>query len=143
MILCNRADLDYKRACFDAHNRWLAGYREHRPHRLLGLGHIAMCTPDGGIRDMRAMKALGWRSVMMSGEPGVEDYDSPIYDDFWAAPVELGMPPSFRILTMRCHFGVHRLRQSMSPPTMSTTVARHSAAWRCRDRRSVLRRSCP
>ena len=30
------------------------------------------------------MKALGMRGVMMPGNPAVEDYDSPIYDDFWA-----------------------------------------------------------
>jgi hypothetical protein len=41
------------------------------------------------------------------------------------------------------HSRLHRLRQSRSRPTMSTVVARQSAAWRWRRRRSVLRRSCP
>ena len=39
------------------------------------------------------------RGVMMPGNPAVEDYDSPIYDAFWEACVDLEMVPSFHILT--------------------------------------------
>jgi len=42
---------------------------------------------------------MGLRGVMMPGNPAVEDYDSPIYDEFWAACVDLRMVPSFHILT--------------------------------------------
>jgi predicted TIM-barrel fold metal-dependent hydrolase len=101
MILCNHPDLDYKKACFDAYNRWLGGYCSAHPDRLLGLGQTAMRTPDEGIADLQAMKELGLRGVMMPGQPGVEDYDSPAYDEFWAATVALRMVPSFHILTMR------------------------------------------
>ena len=38
---------------------------------------------------------------MMPGNPAVEDYDSPVYDDFWEAAIELGLPLSFHILTTR------------------------------------------
>ena len=38
---------------------------------------------------------------MMPGHPGVEDYDSPVYDDFWRAAIDLGLPLSFHILTTR------------------------------------------
>jgi len=101
MILCNHPDLDYKRACFEAYNRWLAGYCAAHPDRLLGLGQTAMRSPDEGIADLESIRALGLRGVMLPGEPGVEDYDSPAYDEFWAATVALGLPPSFHILTMR------------------------------------------
>ena len=36
---------------------------------------------------------------MLPGYPGVADYDDPMYDEFWDAIVELGLPPSFHILT--------------------------------------------
>jgi predicted TIM-barrel fold metal-dependent hydrolase len=101
MILCNLTDLDYKKACFDAYNRWIAGYCAAHPQRLVGLGQSAMRTPEEGIADLEAMKALGLRGVMMPGQPGLEDYDSRIYDEFWAATVELGVVPSFHILTMK------------------------------------------
>ncbi|GAC1592200.1 MAG: amidohydrolase family protein [Acidimicrobiales bacterium] len=101
MVLCNLDDLEYKKACFDAYNRWLAGYCGAHPDRLLGLGQTAMRTPDEGIADLESIKALGLRGVTMPGEPGVEDYDSPVYDEFWEALIALELPPSFHILTMK------------------------------------------
>ena len=101
MMICNLADADYKKACFDAYNRWLAGFCAAHPTRLLGLGQTAMRSPDEAIADLHAIKALGLRGVTMPGQPVVEDYDSPVYDEFWAACVELDLPPSFHILTMR------------------------------------------
>jgi predicted TIM-barrel fold metal-dependent hydrolase len=59
-----------------------------------------MRTPDDGIRDLQAIHDLGLRGVMLPGLPGVDDYDSPLYDEFWEASIELGLPLSFHILTM-------------------------------------------
>ena len=36
-----------------------------------------------------------------TGVPAVEDYDSPIYDEFWETAIELGLPLSFHILTTK------------------------------------------
>jgi predicted TIM-barrel fold metal-dependent hydrolase len=101
MAICNHRDLDYKKACFDAYNRWLEGYCSAHPHRLLGIGQTAMRTPAEGISDLEAITAKGLRGVMMPGHPGVDDYDSPAYDDFWEAAIESGLPLSFHILTTR------------------------------------------
>jgi uncharacterized protein len=101
MQLCNHRDFDYKKACFDAYNRWIAAYCSAHPDRLLGAGQTAMRTPEEGIEDLKAIKALGLRGVMMPGDPAVDDYDSPAYDAFWEAAVELGLPLSFHILTTR------------------------------------------
>jgi uncharacterized protein len=101
MVLCNHKDLDYKKACFDAYNLWIAEYCSAHPERLLGCGQTAMRTPAEGIRDLEAIRAAGLRGVMMPGHPGVEDYDSPVYDDFWRAAIDLGLPLSFHILTTR------------------------------------------
>ena len=105
MVLCNHKDLDYKKACFDAYNRWITAYCESHPTRLLGVGQTAMRTPEEGIRDLEAIRNAGLRGVMLPGHPGVEDYDSPVYDDFWRAAIDLGLPLSFHILTTRSeHF---------------------------------------
>jgi len=101
MILCNHPDPDYKKACFDAYNLWIADYCSPNPARLLGLGQTAMRSPDEGIKDLGRVKAMGLRGVMMSGFPVMEDYDSPIYDEFWEAAIEMQMPLSFHILTSR------------------------------------------
>ena len=101
MIICNLSDLDYKRACMEAYNRWLAEFCSAHPERLLGLGQSAMRTPEEGIDDLQKIADLGLRGVMLPGEPGVDDYDSPVYDEFWEAAIDLRLPLSFHILTMR------------------------------------------
>jgi uncharacterized protein len=101
MQLCNHHDIDYKRACFEAYNRWMAEFSGTHPDRLFGIGQTAMRTPEEGIADLSSIRDLGLRGVMMPGEPGVADYDDPIYDPFWEAAVDLGMPLSFHVLTSR------------------------------------------
>jgi predicted TIM-barrel fold metal-dependent hydrolase len=101
MALCNHRDLDYKKATMDAYNRWIAQYCARHPDRLFGIGQTAMRTPAEGVEDLRRIKALGLKGVMMPGNPGQEDYDSAIYDPVWEAAVDLGLPLSFHILTTR------------------------------------------
>jgi uncharacterized protein len=102
MQLCNHTDGDYKKACFDAYNRWIASYCAADPTRLLGAGQTALRSPEEGIDDLQAIKDLGLRGVMMPGEPAYEDdYDSKAWDPFWEAAVDLGLPLSFHILTTR------------------------------------------
>jgi predicted TIM-barrel fold metal-dependent hydrolase len=101
MLLCNHPDVDYQSACFNAYNRWIAEFCAHAPQRLVGLGQTALRSPEEGIRDLEAIKALGLRGVMLPGIPPQHDYDHAMYDDFWEAVVDLGLPPSFHILTSR------------------------------------------
>jgi predicted TIM-barrel fold metal-dependent hydrolase len=102
MQLCNHTDADYKKACFDAYNRWIAEYCSAHPDRLLGCGQTAMRSPEEGIEDLQRIKGLGLRGVMMPGQPGCEtDYDDPMWDPFWEAAIGLGLPLSFHILTTR------------------------------------------
>jgi predicted TIM-barrel fold metal-dependent hydrolase len=99
MILCNHRDFDYKKACFDAYNIWISEYCATHPDRLIGTGQTAMRSVEEGIEDLRKMKALGLKGVMMPGNPKLEDYDSNIYDPFYEAAIDLEMPLSFHILT--------------------------------------------
>lgn len=101
MPLCNHEDLDYKKACFDAYNRWIEEYCSGHRDRLLGIGQTAMRTPEEGVEDLRRIKAAGLRGVMLPGHPGQGDYDSPAYDPVWEAAVDLGLPLSFHILTTK------------------------------------------
>ena len=49
----------------------------------------------------RRFEGLGLRGVMLPGVPPNADYDDPMYDEFWDAVVDIGLPPSFHILTSR------------------------------------------
>ena len=101
MPLCNHDDIDYKKACFDAYNRWIEAYCSGHRDRLFGVGQTAMRTPEEGVEDLRRIKAAGLRGVMLPGHPGQADYDSEIYDPVWEAAIDLGLPLSFHILTTK------------------------------------------
>ena len=78
MLLCNHPDADYKKACFDAYNLWIAEFCDSNRERLLGCGQTTMRSPKEGIEDLRRIKQMGLLGVMMPGFPEMEDYDSPI-----------------------------------------------------------------
>ncbi|HEY6420837.1 MAG TPA: amidohydrolase family protein [Candidatus Binataceae bacterium] len=99
MMLCNHPDYDYKKACFDAYNLWLAEFCAPHRDRLIGIGQTAMRSVEEGIEDLRKMKSLGFKGVMMPGNPAVADYHDPAYDPFYQAAIDLQMPLSFHILT--------------------------------------------
>ena len=99
MMLCNHPDFDYKHACFDAYNRWIAEYCASQPNACSAAARRRCARPPRASRTSRSIKALGLRGVMMPGDPALEDYDSPIYDPFWETAVDLGLPLSFHILT--------------------------------------------
>ena len=108
MMVCNMPDLDLKKACMDAYNRWIEAYVSECPGRLFGIGQTALRTPEEGVSDLAAIKAAGLWGVMVPGNPGQADYDDRRYDEFWAACVELGMPVSFHVLTSKGEFENHR-----------------------------------
>ncbi len=101
MLLCNHPDFDYKQACFDAYNVWIAEFCGAHPDRLIGVGQTAMRSVEDGIRDLERIKARGLRGVMLPGNPQAADYDDPAYAPFFEAAIDLGLPLSFHILTSR------------------------------------------
>ena len=98
MLICKHLDFDYRKACLDAYNLWLAEFCASHPDRLLGLGMVSMRTVADSIAEARQIKKLGLRGIMLPGWPNEEDYDSRIYDPFWAACVEMDLPVSFHHL---------------------------------------------
>lgn len=104
MLLCNHPDADYKKACFDAYNLWMAeAFCAHAPDRLIGVGQTALRSVAESVEDFRRIKELGLRGVMMPGHAAAEseigDYDNPAWDPLWRAAAELGLPVAFHILT--------------------------------------------
>src|ERR1051325_3853914 len=99
MMLFNHPDFDYKQACFHAYNRWLQEYCAAEPTRLYGLGTTAFRSIEEGIADFRRIKQMGFKGVMMPGNPAVSDHDDPIYDPLWEVACDLNLPLSWHILT--------------------------------------------
>ena len=67
MLLCNHPDADYKKACFDAYNLWIAEFQAHAPERLVGIGQTALRSVAEGIEDLQRMEDLGLRGAMLPG----------------------------------------------------------------------------
>ena len=99
MALCDHPDFDYKHACFTAYNSWLAEYCHTHPERLVGVGQTAMRSVEDGINDIEAIKSLGLKGIMLPNRPAQEDYHHSMYDPFWAALADSGLPASFHVLT--------------------------------------------
>ena len=102
MLLCNLADADYKHACFDAYNRWMAEFQARDPRRLIGVGQTALRSVEEGIADLERIHDLGLRGVMVPGFAACHDdgdFDDPRWDPFWRAAIDLKLPLSFHILT--------------------------------------------
>lgn len=99
MEICNIPDLELKHACMQAYNLWLAEFCDPYPDRLIGLGQAAIRTPQEGIQELRSIKDLGFKGVMLPGRPGMADYNDPMYGEFFDAAIDLDLVCSFHILT--------------------------------------------
>jgi len=106
MVLCLHKDVAYRKACFEAYNRWLAAFCATDPKRLIGIGMAALPSPEEGVRELREIARQGFRGVMFCGDPAFEDYDSPRYAPVWEAAIDLGLPVSFHILTGKDSYGM-------------------------------------
>lgn len=113
MLLCNHPDADYKHACFDAYNQWLAEFCAAAPDRLIGIGQTALRSVEEGVADLERIKSLGLRGVMLPGFAachGEGDYDDPRWDPLWQAAIDLDLPVSFHILTGSGNLGDGQFR---------------------------------
>jgi len=112
MLICNHHDPDYKKACFDAYNRWLQEFQSAAPERIYGIGQTAVRSVKEAVEDFRRIKEMGFHGVMMPNEPSTEfDYDDPAFDELWEAAIDLKLPLSFHVLTSRrdgSNIGVNR-----------------------------------
>ena len=98
MVVFFLSDIELASACCRAYNLWLQEYCSAVPDRLFGIGQSAAASPQELVEDISRIKAQGLRGVMLPLEPGVADYDDPIYDEAWAAAVEFNLPLSFHVL---------------------------------------------
>jgi predicted TIM-barrel fold metal-dependent hydrolase len=101
MFLQGHPDIDYAKACLDAYNRWLVGYCSKDPERLIGVAQISMRSVADGLKEIEEAHKMGFKAIMMPGEPMTEDYHDPMYDEVWAACVQYNLPVNFHILSSR------------------------------------------
>jgi predicted TIM-barrel fold metal-dependent hydrolase len=82
------------------YNDWLAEFCAYAPKRLAGLALISLYDIDEGVKELRRCAGRGLRGALIwASPPDDRPYASPLYDPFWAAAQELGMPLSLHSIT--------------------------------------------
>ena len=88
-------DAGFQRACFRVYNDWLAEFCSVSPKRLKGLGLISLYEPKQAAEDLTDCAKKGLAGAIIWASPPEElPFHSEVYDPFWAAAQELGMPLS-------------------------------------------------
>ena len=95
-------DEDLTQAYLRAYNRWIVDFCNHDTKRLVPIAHICLKDPEGAVEEVKRARKDGCAGVYLSPDPPARDgrqFDDPVYDEFWEAAIDLGLPLSFHILT--------------------------------------------
>jgi len=93
-------DAALQRACFRAYNDWLAEYCAYAPRRLAGLAMVSVYDVEDAVRELSRCRSIGLKGAMIWASPPEDrPYSDPLYDAFWAAAQDLGMPLSLHSIT--------------------------------------------
>ncbi len=85
-----------------AYNDYVAEFCAGHLDRIRGIAMINLDDIEEGTRELRRAAKLGTAGAMIPVYPPEDrPYDSAIYDPFWAAAQELGIPLSLHIGTVR------------------------------------------
>ncbi len=89
-----------QRACFRAYNDWLAEYCAYAPKRLAGLAMVSLYDVEDAVGELSRCRRMGLKGAMIWASPPEDrPYSDPLYDPFWAAAQDLGMPLSLHSIT--------------------------------------------
>jgi predicted TIM-barrel fold metal-dependent hydrolase len=105
---------DYRQVVRDAsrvYNDWLSEFIACDPKRLIGAAMIPMDDQAWAVVELERTVKRGHRTPMIHASPpeGFPPYRDRVYDRFWAAAQEMGVPVTLHIVTgripdpMACH----------------------------------------
>ena len=102
MQLFQMPDGELQRACFQLYNNWLAKYCAYAPDRLFGIGLVSLENIENAIKDITDIAKQGMHGAMIwCSPPKGAAYGDSVYDSFWAAAHELGLPITLHPITGR------------------------------------------
>ncbi len=95
-------DLDFMYACFEAYNNWMNDLCKADPAHLKGIGLIALDDIERAVQELYRCKEIGLSGGMIPVAPDDDrPYSDPLYEPFWAAAEESGLPISLHSSTHR------------------------------------------
>lgn len=95
-------DSDLCSATMRAYNDFIAEFCAHDRARLKGIGLLNVDDPSEAVTEMKRVRDIGLAGVMITVlPPSDRAYDHPMYEDLWAAAVDLDLPISMHVATGR------------------------------------------
>ena len=96
-------DVPVLQACSEVFNDWMAEFSSHSPERLVGVSVIPMHDIDWAVDELTRTLNRGLKGPMINCQAPDDcpPYRDPVYDRFWAAAEEAGVPITLHILTGR------------------------------------------
>jgi predicted TIM-barrel fold metal-dependent hydrolase len=76
---------DQLSAGYRAYNRWLAGFLEFAPGRWAGMAAISLHDIDAALKEIKAVKDMGFAGIALPALPGDDRLYQPRYEPVWAA----------------------------------------------------------
>lgn len=88
-------DAEYQRECIRVYNGWLAQFCAAAPRHLLGVGMLPLRGPiEWAVEEAERCAKLGMRGLMIPAVKRSPAYHEPVFDRFWSALEEIGLPIS-------------------------------------------------
>ena len=108
-------------ACSEVYNDWMAEFVAYSPERLIGIGVIPVHDVDWAVDELARTLKRGLKGPMINCQPpeGCPPYRDPVYDKFWAAAEEAGVPITLHIITGRVMDALILARLGQTPEETS------------------------
>ena len=119
--LMRNPDAPVLQACSEVFNDWMADFVSYSPQRLVGIGVIPMHDVDWAVEELTRTLNKGLKGPMINCQSpeGCPPYRDPVYDKFWAAAEEAGVPVTLHILTGRVMDALLLARLGQTPEESS------------------------
>ena len=91
-------DREVVQEVFRRHNDWIVDYCSHSPDRLIGVGCLPLPDVEESITELERVVKRGLRGVAIPcTAPADKPYSDPLYEPFWSAAEDAGMPITMHI----------------------------------------------
>ena len=100
MLTFSLPDRELVHAIFQRHNDWIRDYCSHSPERLIGVACIPLPDIEESLRELDRVATMGIRGIAIPcTAPADKPYSDPLYEPFWSAAEEAGLPITMHIFT--------------------------------------------
>ena len=119
-------DREVAQAVFQRHNDWIRDYCSTAPERLIGVACIPLPDVDAAIAELQRVAKMGIRGIAIPcTAPIAKPYKDPVYEPFWQAAEEAGLPITMHIF---CGGEWNMSLPEYWDPIASYTLS-HAAIW--------------